>query len=43
MKDIRYTKSTSGAICNSIVKVSHWDDSAGSEGSVGWWGYLVDD
>jgi len=24
----------------SIVKVSHWDDQAGSEGSCGWWGYL---
>ncbi len=26
----------------SIVKVSHWDDQAGSEGSCGWWGILVD-
>jgi len=26
----------------SIVKVSHWDDQAGTEGSVGWWGVLVD-
>jgi len=24
----------------SIVKVSHWDDQSGSEGSCGWWGYL---
>ncbi len=27
----------------SIVKVSHWDDQAGAEGSCCWWGYLVDD
>ncbi len=27
----------------SIVKVSHWDDQPGSEGSCGWWGILVDD
>ncbi len=27
----------------SIVKISHWDDQAGSEGSCGWWGYLVND
>ncbi|MCP4937330.1 MAG: hypothetical protein GY927_24755 [bacterium] len=27
----------------SIVKVSHWDDQGGSEGSCGWWGVLVDD
>jgi len=27
----------------SIVKVSQWTDIAGSEGSCGWWGYLVDD
>jgi len=27
----------------SIIKVSHWDDAAGAEGSCGWWGYLVDD
>ncbi len=27
----------------SIVKISHWDDQAGSEGSCGWWGILVDD
>ncbi len=25
----------------SIVKISHWDDQAGSEGSCGWWGILV--
>ena len=27
----------------SIVKVSHWDGSVGSDGSCGWWGILVDD
>ncbi len=27
----------------SIVKVSVWPDQTGSEGSCGWWGYLVDD
>lgn len=27
----------------SIVKVSHWDDAVGAEGSTGWWGFLVDD
>ena len=26
----------------SIIKVSHWDDVAGAEGSCSWWGYLVD-
>ena len=24
----------------SIVKVTHWDDALGTEGAVGWWGYL---
>ena len=27
----------------SIIKVSHWDDVAGAEGSCGWWGITVDD
>ncbi len=27
----------------SIIKISHWDDQGGSEGSVGWWGVLIDD
>jgi len=27
----------------SIVKVTAWPDAVGSEGSCGWWGYLVDD
>jgi len=27
----------------SIVKVSHWSDAINSEGSCGWWGYLVND
>jgi len=27
----------------SIVKVSHWTDVAGTEGSCAWWGYLIDD
>ncbi len=27
----------------SIIKVSHWDDQGGSEGSVDWWGVLIDD
>ncbi len=27
----------------SIIKVTHWDDQSGSEGSCGWWGYLIDD
>jgi hypothetical protein len=26
----------------SIVKVSHWDDVGGAEGSCGWWGLLLD-
>ncbi len=51
-KDVVYvSKGTSGPLelhgtkvpALSIVKVSHWDDQAGSEGSCGWWGVLVDD
>lgn len=51
-KDSLYIKGTaSGALdlhntpvpALSIIKVSHWDDQAGSEGSCGWWGVLVDD
>ncbi len=36
--------SLDGVVCPalSIVKVSHWDDQSGAEGSCGWWGYLVD-
>ncbi len=51
-KDVAYlSKGASGPLdlrntpvpALSIVKVSHWDDQAGSEGSCGWWGILVDD
>ncbi len=51
-KDVAYVnKATSGTMplhgtpvpALSIVKVSRWDDQGGSEGSCGWWGYLVDD
>lgn len=50
-KDTAYlNKSTSGerrlnvaVPALSIVKVSHWDDVVGAEGSCGWWGILVDD
>lgn len=50
-KDVAYIRSTSTGILSlhntpvpalSIVKVSHWDDAAGGEGSVGWWGVLID-
>ncbi len=49
-KDVAYvSKAVSGPLSLpstpvpslSIVKVSHWDDQGGSEGSCGWWGYLV--
>ena len=50
-KDTVYMrKATSGEIslhgikipALSIVKITHWDDQSGTEGSCGWWGYLVD-
>jgi len=50
-KDVAYvSKAVSGELdlrgtaipATSIVKVSHWDDQAGSDGSCGWWGYLVE-
>jgi len=50
-KDVAYLNgNTSGELCLwqqvpalSIVKVSHWDDVVGAEGSCSWWGFLVDD
>lgn len=50
-KDVAYLKGTGSGYrplystpvpALSIVKVSHWDDAVGSEGSCGWWGKLVD-
>lgn len=50
-KDTQYLRKTVSGILSlhgtivpalSIVKVTHWDDALGTEGSCGWWGYLED-